>query len=299
MVIDGYNTNSEEEEEDKSNKKCTEIYFNNLSIVGFDTNIGEDREAVKIFKIFKSINIFYDGTFLNAIPTHVNYSALFDPDNSGQQVKSIIVQIGREEYSDFVEPRHLIKVNQFENLHSITFSINSFQILSNLSKEMGYFSFKCIKSDFGNSDNIKSELNQMVNSIITSKYLKNLKITSINTEKHPIDYDTYYDYGEPQAFVNKINETAESFSNSFKPLFSELNTSIERIEFDCMDQYISKLLNNKSIKYLYDSDFIVYSLKPSGGAGGADGSQVHKEPISINLYLFDNIFPSPFTSIRH
>ncbi|KAM9972688.1 hypothetical protein ACTFIR_012055 [Dictyostelium discoideum] len=303
MVIDGYSSNSEEEEEEKDKskkKKCTEIYFNNLSIAGFDTTIGEDREAVKIFKILKSINIFYDGTFLNAIPTHVNYTALFDPDYSGQQVESIIVQIGREEYSDFVEPRHLIKVNQFENLHSITIPINSFQILSNLTKEMGYFSFKCIKSFYGNSDNIKSELNQMINSIITSKFLKNLKIASINTAKHPIDYDAYYDDGEPQAFINKINETTESFSNSFQPLFSELNTSIERIEFDCVGllniNTFSNLLNNKSIKYLYlyDSDFIVYSLKPScSGVGGADiielNSELKELKFIFNLIL-NNIF---------
>ncbi|KAM9971031.1 hypothetical protein ACTFIW_011005 [Dictyostelium discoideum] len=54
----------------------------------------------------------------------------------------------------------------------------------------------------------------------------------------------------------------------------------------------SNLLKNKSIKYLYlygNSDFIVYSSKLKCG----------NEPISINQYIFENIFSSPLTSIRH
>ncbi|KAM9979491.1 hypothetical protein ACTFIY_008741 [Dictyostelium cf. discoideum] len=43
------------------------------------------------------------------------------------------------------------------------------------------------------------------------------------------------------------------------------------------------------------SDFIVYSSKPLGYGN----YRLHKEPISIHQYLFDNIFTSPLTSIRH
>ncbi|KAM9997024.1 hypothetical protein ACTFIZ_001950 [Dictyostelium cf. discoideum] len=308
----------EEEEEDhndneKCDKKCNELYLNNLSISGFDRDLGEDRESIKIFKIFKSKNIIYDGSDVETIQSHANYSTLFDPENSGQQVESIKIKNDTDEVDgvDFVDPHHLIKVNQFENLHSITIPINSFQILSNLSKEMGYFSIDCINSDFGNSDNMKSELNQMIDSIITSKSLKNLKISSISTAEDPIDYDAYYDEGDLQTFVNSINEIKESFSNSFKPLFSESNTSIERIELDCcgllnVDTF-SNLLNNKSIKYLYlyDSDFLFCSLRPTdgGGGGGSDDESnqcdARQELISINQYLFDNIFSSSLTSIRH
>ncbi|KAM9979513.1 hypothetical protein ACTFIY_008750 [Dictyostelium cf. discoideum] len=318
MIIDGFHPKSEEEEEDhdhndKGSNKCTEVHLNNLLVAGFDPTMddGEDRESLKIFKIFKSKNIIYDGSGItNDMPTHVNYSALFDPDNSGQQVESINVKNELEDF-DFVEPLHLIKVNQFENLHSITIPINSFKLLSNLSKEMGYFNIDCIKYGFGDSDNMKSELNQMINSFITSKSLKNLKITSISTKDDPIDYDAYYDEGDLQTFINKINETKESFSNCFKPLFSELNTSIERIEFDCCGllniNTFSNLLNNKSIKYLYlyDSDFIFCSLKPTDGSSSSDDdddngdSDARQEIISINQYLFENIFTSPLTSIRH
>ncbi|KAM9971129.1 hypothetical protein ACTFIW_011103 [Dictyostelium discoideum] len=324
MIIDGFHpkSNEEDEEEDdengKGSKKCTEIYLNNLLVAGYDLAMdeeGEDRESLKIFKIFKSKNIIYDGSGITyEVPTHVNYSALFDPDNSGQQVESINVKNELED-SDFVEPLHLIKVNQFKNLHSITIPINSFQILSNLSKEMGYFSIDCFKSGFGNSDNMKSELNQMINSIITSKSLKNLKILSISTKEDPIDYDAYYDEGDLQTFINQINEPKESFSNCFKPLFSELNTSIERIEFDCVGllniNTFSNLLKNKSIKYLYlyDSDFIFSSLNQNDGGSDDDGidddddegggNDARQKIISINQYLFDNIFSSPLTSIRH
>ncbi|KAM9971065.1 hypothetical protein ACTFIW_011039 [Dictyostelium discoideum] len=273
----GYCPHSEEEEDEG----CREIYLNNLSIAGYNREVGEDEETVKIFKIFKSKNIIYDGSNIDEsdTPTHVNYSALFDPDNSGQQVESIKV---KNEYGN--EARHLIKVNQFENLHSITIPINSFQILSNLSEEMGF------------------ELNQMINSFITSKSLKNLNMPPVNSICYlPIKK---YDGCDYENFVNNLNKTIESFSNSFQPLFSELNTSIERIEFDCMGllniNTFSNLLNNKSIKYLYlngDSDFIVYSSKPKGNGRG--GSRLHLEPISINQYLFDNIFSSPLTSIRH
>ncbi|KAM9999723.1 hypothetical protein ACTFIZ_008186 [Dictyostelium cf. discoideum] len=287
------------------NKKfSTELNLNNLSIAGYDEGIDfddEDEETVKIFKIFKSKNIIYDGSDDGGyLVKHVNYSALFDPDNSGQQVESIKVQSqhGNEES---VEPLHLIKVNQFENLHSITIPINSLIILSNLSEEMGFHGFYRYVY-YGHSVNMKSELNEMINSLITSKPLKNLKISSVNFEHYPMDYQGYTHYDiyckDLKIFTNKLNEIIESFSNSFKPLFSELNTSIERIEFDCKGllniNTFSNLLKNKSIKYLYlyDSDFIVYSTIRSD-------DNIHQKSISINRYLFENIFSSPLTSIRH
>ncbi|KAM9979492.1 hypothetical protein ACTFIY_008743 [Dictyostelium cf. discoideum] len=107
----------------------------------------------------------------------------------------------------------------------------------------------------GNSKNMKSELNQMINSFLSSKSLKNLNILSVNSN-YSISYKDYYGYdGDYEILANKINENIESYSNSFKPLFSELNLSIERIELDCcgllnIDTF-SNLLNNKSIKYLY------------------------------------------------
>ncbi|KAM9972696.1 hypothetical protein ACTFIR_012063 [Dictyostelium discoideum] len=160
------------------------------------------------------------------------------------------------------------------------------------------------------------------------------KITSISsTEDSPIKY-IIGDGSNILNFIYYINKSKESFSNSFKPLFSELNTSIERIELDCCGllniNTFSNLLNNKSIKflYLYDSDFIVYSSKQTDGddcsvGDGSnyygsddrgndnssgddsdddddDGSEVlQEETFSINQYLFDNIFSSPLTSIRH
>ncbi|KAM9971058.1 hypothetical protein ACTFIW_011032 [Dictyostelium discoideum] len=309
---------SEEEEEDdddddtddKGNKKCTtELYLNNLSIDGFCIDDGEDEETVKIFKILKGRNLIYKGSDVESdSPTHVNYSALFDPDNSGQQVESIKVK-NESDNLEFVEARHLIKVNQFENLHSITIPINPYQILSNLSEEMGFYSLYCNNADSGNSKNMKSELNQMINSLITCKSLKNLNLSCIKYISFSFDDFARFD----QIFANQINQTIESYSNSLQPLFSELNTSIERIEFDCCGllniNTFSNLLNNKSIKYLYlygNSDFIVYSSKQTGDNGGGGGGgddeyikELHKEPISINQYLFENIFSSPLTSIRH
>ncbi|KAM9979528.1 hypothetical protein ACTFIY_008772 [Dictyostelium cf. discoideum] len=161
------------------------------------------------------------------------------------------------------------------------------------------------RSESSNSRNMKSDLNQMVNSFITSKSLKNLTIKSCVNSIRFLPNEHYDgNEGDHEIFANKINETIESYSNCFKPLFSELNTSIERIEFDCIGllntNTFSNLLNNKSIKYLYlygDSDFIVYSSKLS--YNGTGDYKLHGEPISINQYLFDNIFTSPLTSIRH
>ncbi|KAM9971052.1 hypothetical protein ACTFIW_011026 [Dictyostelium discoideum] len=315
---EGYSPNSEEEEEEEEeeNKKCSEIYLNHILVTGFDRETIEDEETVKIFKILKGKNLVYDASDIEveSLP-HVNYSALFDPDNSGQQVESIKVNVLLEpEYEEFVEARHLIKVNQFKNLHSISIPINPYQILSNFSEEMGLNTLYDNRAIQSNSKNMKSELNQMINSLITSKSLKNLKLTSCvsSVRFRPNDYYDGNDDGDHEIFVNNINQTIESYSNCFQPLFSELNTSIERIELDCMGllniNTFSNLLNNKSIKYLYlygDSDFIVYSSKLTGDNGsdnGGDGGgdyELHKEPISINQYLFDNIFTSPLTSIRH
>ncbi|KAM9971064.1 hypothetical protein ACTFIW_011038 [Dictyostelium discoideum] len=313
----GYTPDSEEDDDhdsDKGKKKCTEIHFNNLLIDVYkgekeEEEIGKDEEIVKIFKIFKGNNLIFDASHVyldSEIPTHFNYSALFDPNNSGQQVESIKVKNNNPQKVDFVEARHLTKVNQFENLHSITIPINSYQILSNLSLEMGFRLFHHKNAKLGDSDNMKSELNQMINSFITCKSLKSLKILSVNS----IDLPSFY-YKDRKSnheiFVNHINKTIESFSNSLQPLFSELNTSIERIEFDsrCLLNIntFSNLLNNKSIKYLYiygNSDSIIYLPKPIDNGGRRNGrSLLNTEPISINQYLFDNIFSSPLTSIRH
>ncbi|KAM9997030.1 hypothetical protein ACTFIZ_001960 [Dictyostelium cf. discoideum] len=310
-LSDGYSPNSDEEKDghhdtdDKGNKKCTALYFNNLLVSGFDIEVVEDEETLKIFKILKGKNIFYEGSdFGSECPTHINYSALFDPNNSGQQVESIIVK-NECDNEEFVEARHLIKVNQFENLHSITIPINPFQILSNLSEEIGSYSFYRNRAESGNSKNMKSELNQMINSFITSKSLKNLNISSINLIFFSFEDFARYFQGNFFNFINRINNTIESFSNSFKPLFSESNTSIERIELDCMHllniDTFSNLLNNKSIKYLYlnNSDFIVYYGQECGYSGRGISYDLVPEPISINQYLFDNIFSSSLTSIRH
>ncbi|KAM9972664.1 hypothetical protein ACTFIR_012031 [Dictyostelium discoideum] len=144
-----YSPDSEEEEEErnKGNKKCSEIYLHHILVSGFDRGAIEDGETVKIFKIFKGKNLVYDASDIEveSLP-HVNYSALFDPDNSGQQVESIKVNVLLEpEYEEFVEARHLIKVNQFENLHSISIPINPYQILSHLSEEMGLISYMIIE----------------------------------------------------------------------------------------------------------------------------------------------------------
>ncbi|KAM9971141.1 hypothetical protein ACTFIW_011115 [Dictyostelium discoideum] len=337
MVIEGPVSKEEEGYHgytDGGYKKCSELYLNSLSIYCNGGNLGEVIKSLKVFKIFKGKNIVFDGpNVIDDVFTYFNYSTLFDPDNSGQQVESIIVQNLLNESVNFVEARHLIKVNQFQNLNSIAIPLDSFQILSNLTKELGFNSLYGYRAHFGNSDNIKSELDQMINSFITSKSLKNLKITSISSiEDFPIKY-IIGDGSNIQNFNYYINKSKESFSNSFQPLFSELNTSIERIEFDCcgllnINTFLN-LLNNKSIKYLYlyDSDFIVYSSKQTDGddSGADDGSNYYgsddsgndnssgddsdddddvsevlqEETISINQYLFENIFSSPLTSIRH
>ncbi|EAL71826.1 hypothetical protein DDB_G0271392 [Dictyostelium discoideum AX4] len=292
---EGYSPDSEQEDDDEddgTDKRCTELYFNNLSIDGY---IG-------------SKNIFFDGSKDDCSQSRVNYSALFDPNNSGQQVESIKVQSKTYEINeeDFVEPLHLIKVYQFENLHSITVTINSLLILSNISEEMGFKGFYNVNSYSGFLRNTKSEVFQMTNSFITSKSLKNLKISSVTYEHYPLDYMGFfayrqYSFNDIVIFAKRVIEIIEYLSNSFKPLFSELNTSIERIEFDCMDllniNTFSNLLNNKSIKYLYlhgDSDFIVYCPKLVSRSMG-----LNQEPITINQYLFEYIFTSPLTSIRH
>ncbi|KAM9971101.1 hypothetical protein ACTFIW_011075 [Dictyostelium discoideum] len=224
----------------KENKKYTEIYLNNLSINSYDkyVQVGKDRETAKVFNVLKGKNLIYKRSGVETdIPTHINCSALFDPHNSGQQVESIKAIA------------HLImKINQFENLHSITIPINSFLILSNLSERMGFHSF--YRNIKGNSENMESELNQMINSFITCKSLKNLKITPVNPKHLPIYYVDFAHFGggNHETFINNINETIESYSNSFQPLFSELNTSIERIELDCCGllniNTFSNLLNN-------------------------------------------------------
>ncbi|KAM9997082.1 hypothetical protein ACTFIZ_001987 [Dictyostelium cf. discoideum] len=305
---------SEEDDYDTYGGDNNKLYLNKLSIKSF-RKVGAavqdggpliDLKFFKFLKNFKAKNIFYNDSidFYKSF-TQFDYSFLFDPYNSGQQVESIKVRLCDTSLKEIVEPHHLIKVDQFENLHTLAIQIGSFQILSSLSREMGFIGFRGYENS-ENSKNMKSKLNQMIKSILSSKSLKNLQISSVDSIYHPIDYDSYFKYhsgfymNEHEIFVNRINENVESFSNCFKPLFSELNTTIERIKLDSMGllniNTFSNLLNNKSIKYLYlysDSDFMLYCAD-SMGCG-----RLFYHTFSINQYLFENIFSSPLTSIRH
>ncbi|KAM9999724.1 hypothetical protein ACTFIZ_008187 [Dictyostelium cf. discoideum] len=77
MIIDGYSQDSEDEENDYHNDKGS-----NKKSIGYDRGMDKDRESLKIFKIFKTKNITYDGSDVCDFQKHINYSALFNPDNS-------------------------------------------------------------------------------------------------------------------------------------------------------------------------------------------------------------------------
>ncbi|KAM9972721.1 hypothetical protein ACTFIR_012089 [Dictyostelium discoideum] len=303
----------------KSNNHQTELSFNNIVINGPRSENDYDEDSFEILNYFKFKNI----SFINcSLETHVNYLTLFNPDYSGQQVESIKVYSG---YIDFVEPRHLIKVCEFQNLHTIKIPIKPVSILSDIFNEIGTNSFNFQY----HSENVNSNLKEMINSLISSKSLKFLNITLCNKNiEDIIKYHYYRQHGDSGShdhdddeknknLIKTINQSKEMLSNSFQPLFSELNTSIERIKLDCHGLFnintFSNLLKNKSIKYLIltDSDFIFYSYnkqyqpplplptKKNTFNTYLNNDEFHYERISINQYLFENIFSSPLTSIRH
>ncbi|KAM9951459.1 hypothetical protein ACTFIT_002138 [Dictyostelium discoideum] len=301
------------------NNHQTELSFNNIVINGPRSENDYDEDSFEVLNYFKFKNI----NFINcSLETHVNYSTLFNPVYSGQQVESIKVYSGD---IDFVEPRNLIKVGEFQNLHTIKIPIKPVSILSDIFNEIGTNSFNFEY----HSENVNSNLKEMVNSLISSKSLKFLNITLCNENIEDIikfhyyrqhgdsgSYD-YYNDEKNKNLIKTINQSKEMFSNYFKPLFSELNTSIERIKLDCHGLFnintFSNLLKNKSLKYLIltDSDFIFYSYnkqyqpppplptKKNTFNTYLNNDEFHYERISINQYLFENIFSSPLTSIRH
>ncbi|EAL71853.1 hypothetical protein DDB_G0271446 [Dictyostelium discoideum AX4] len=71
---------------------------------------------------------------------------------------------------------------------------------------------------------MKSELKKMINSLISSKSLKNVKISSLSN-------------GETGSIYDILEESDDSEEED-----PELNTSIERIEFDCYGLFISSPL---------------------------------------------------------
>ncbi|KAM9971162.1 hypothetical protein ACTFIW_011136 [Dictyostelium discoideum] len=295
----------ERKNEKKGNdmKSTSEFQFNNLSIFGFNSEMIYDKNTLKILKFYKCKSLIYDGSDVSCdSPTHVNLTPMFNPDMVGQQIESIKIK-NKCDVAQIAEPGNLMKIGQFQNLHSIKFPIELNNILFGVSEG------KRVRLYIRNiQENMKSELKKMINSLISSKSLKNVKISSLsNGETQGIDdileESDDSEEEDPDINIKEINESKENISNYFKPLFSELNTSIERIEFDCYGLFsintFSNLLKNKSIKYLYlnDSDFIVYKYKSDDDCN--NNLKSYYETISINQYLFDNIFSSPLTSIRH
>ncbi|KAM9951450.1 hypothetical protein ACTFIT_002129 [Dictyostelium discoideum] len=189
--------------------------FNNLLIFGFNSEMIHDKNTLKILKFYKCKNLIYDGSDVACgSPTHVNLTPMFNPDMAGQHIESIKIK-NRLNIAQIAEPGNQMKIEGKE--------LDFAQLI-----------FK----------NMKSELKKMINSLISSKSLKNVKISSLSN-------------GETGSIYDILEESDDSEEED-----PELNTSIERIEFDCyglfsINTFLNLLKINQLNIYIY---MIVISL---------------------------------------
>ncbi|KAM9972726.1 hypothetical protein ACTFIR_012094 [Dictyostelium discoideum] len=115
-------------------KSTSEFQFNNLSIFGFNSEMIYDKNTLKILKFYKCKSLIYDGSDVSCVsPTHVNLTPMFNPDMAGQQIESIKIK-NKCDVAQIAEPGNLMKIGQFQNLHSIKFPIELNNILFGVSE---------------------------------------------------------------------------------------------------------------------------------------------------------------------
>ncbi|KAM9972394.1 hypothetical protein ACTFIW_007454 [Dictyostelium discoideum] len=310
---------------DNDNKIESKLYINNISYFG--TN-----NCDKIFNILnhiKSKNIKYINNDDDDI-IHMDFSRLFNEDINGQ-VESIKI------YSDFVEPYHLLNVNQLNNLHTLSIPIQFHEIIEII---LGNDESQCRNDEFLSQfrNDIINHWELMIESLSTCKSLKNLTISKACPYTRCIynhfsddddddefnycdssyndDYDNDDDDNEEEEDdegddTKKILNYLKMFSNGIKSLLSS-SSSLEYFKIKnggmviCNDTF-SELSNNKSIKTLVlDDNFKTFDDGDRGGSGSCNDHSKFKDQeffkkfyFNTIQYLFENIFNSSSSNIRH
>ncbi|KAM9967642.1 hypothetical protein ACTFIW_001726 [Dictyostelium discoideum] len=267
-----------------SNDDFCKINLNYLRII-------EDRNCISIYnaiKCFNTKNLIYEPNDFRGTLV-IDYSILFNPDTSGNIVESIIIT-----KTDHIEPLYLKDLNKLLNLHTLSIPISFHEIQRNINNNNNNnnnntssnvnncsFSLRCLK----NKNNLINDWEIMINSIISSKSLKNLKFINF-CFKMPICNTT-----------TTNNNNNEIFYNGFKKLLSFgliQYLKLEDFDFNEINKDVfSVLSNNKILKTLILKNKNNNNINNNNNG---DEDLYYKNTIE---YLISNIFTSENCSIKH
>ncbi|KAM9976627.1 hypothetical protein ACTFIR_010470 [Dictyostelium discoideum] len=212
-------------------------------------------------------------------------------------------------YSDFVDPRDLSNVNQLNHLHTLLISTQFHEIVDivlGISKEFG----GC-RTPFNSvhKDNIINDWESMIESLNSSKSLKNLTISSpcrihlycvcdefISKYKNYINNN---DDSNNDEDLKKYFNILKIISNGIKLLLSS-TSSLEyfkiNISMILWNDTFSVLNEKKSIKTLVFENGFKYYIYDKG----CQDVQFHKNHYYIIIqYLIENVFSVTTSNIRH
>ncbi|KAN0030223.1 hypothetical protein ACTA71_009984 [Dictyostelium dimigraforme] len=221
------------------------IEINKLTMVGTSEN---NPNALEIIEKIKPLQIKYNpnGNDYQDAYCHMNYSPFFNP------LMNPRIELIKIERTDHVEPSHMANINKLTNLHTLSCSILFHDIIRAESGNYSSISDNGCNHFGGLNENsiytIKNDWETMINSIKTSKQLKNITIKN-------------FCFRGPHCMYDGIDDGDSSIRKSMNQLANGIKLVLEgppqlhylkftNIDFTEFSSTYSTLITNKTIKTL-------------------------------------------------
>ncbi|KAN0055830.1 hypothetical protein ACTA71_011717 [Dictyostelium dimigraforme] len=219
-------------------KDTKSINVNEIQLFG-----ANELQNLDFIRYFQPKHLLYDpnGCYSQDSYFHMDYSPLFNPEIIGERIESIKIT----GYSDHVEPYCLKNMNQLKNLHTLSIPILCHDLIKHLSGiDLGENGCDYHYGPLEKTKNIKEDWEQMIQSIVTCKSLKNLTSNFCSDGEFCLKCDDEYS--------NKILNSKIQLSNGIKKLLK--SDYLYYLKFDDIDfveeSTFSPLLENFSLKVL-------------------------------------------------
>ncbi|KAK5575458.1 hypothetical protein RB653_006591 [Dictyostelium firmibasis] len=279
-------------EEQENNLPDEENYLKNIEINKL-TMVGTSEtnpNALEIIEKIKPLQIKYNpnGNDYQDAYCHMNYSSLFNPSMNPR------IELIKIERTDHVEPSHMLNINKLENLHTLSCSVLFHDIIRAESGNYSSISHNGCNHFGGLNENTilnaRNHWETMINSIKTSKQLKNITIKNFCFRGPHCMYDGI-GVGD-----TSIRKTMGEISNGIKMLLEgppKLHyLKFTNIDFTEFSSTYSTLITNKTLKTL------IFKSKGRSLDNLVDDSIISPLLDQLTDYYISTVF-SLNTTIRH
>ncbi|KAN0004488.1 hypothetical protein ACTFIZ_010635 [Dictyostelium cf. discoideum] len=250
------------------------IYLKTIDLEGSQDDYNE--KTFRILKYLKPKNIIFKTNYCKDV--HADFSLMFNS-KINNQVESIRI------VSDFVEPIHLHFVNELSNLHTLSIPLHFHQMIL---LQLGIEEFHCSRGDLiAHKDNVMQDWDKMIQSLLSSKSIKNFKI-----------FNKCHVYGCINKSIKSYNnenynaasrQVKKLFSNGIKQLLSSSTFKYFKISnmYDIIDiDTFSELKNNKTLKKLVYKEIFNLCYK----LFFTTAEEIAEYQFNIINYLIENVF---------